>query len=88
MKITMVVKILEGGESCRKCGEVKEYLTRMDLMDKIDNIVEAVVEDPNSEGMKLTQKYGVKRAPFFVVKDDDGDVEIYDSVLRLETDYF
>jgi len=88
MKITMVVKIFPEGKTCRKCAEVKDYLRNMDLMDKIDCIVEAVVEDPESEGMKLTKKYEVERAPFFVVEEDTGSTEIYTSVLMLERDYF
>jgi len=88
MKITMVVKIFPEGKTCRKCTEVKDYLRNMDLMDKIDHIVEALVEDQDSEGMKLTKKYDVERAPFFVVEEDDGSIEIYTSVLMLERDYF
>jgi len=88
MNITMVVKVLPGGESCRKCQEVKDYLNKMDLMDKIDSIVEAVTEDTESEGMKLTQKHNVQRAPFFIVEEDSGNTEIYTSVLMLERDYF
>jgi len=88
MKITMVIKIFPEGKTCRKCTEVKEYLNNMELMGNIDRIVEAVVEDPQSEGMRLTKKHNVERAPFFVVEEDDGSTEIYTSVLMLERDYF
>ena len=88
MKITMVVKIFPEGKTCRKCNEVKEYLKNMDLMEKIDRIVEAVVEDTESEGMQLKRKYGVENAPFFIVEDDDGSTEVYSSILKLERDYF
>ena len=77
MHITLVKKIKADGSPCRKCAEVQERLEQEGLIDRIDQIVIADERDPESEGMILAKQYAVDRAPFFIVKKDDSDTEIY-----------
>lgn len=82
MHITMVKKKLADGTDCRKCGEVTEYLATRGLWGRIDEVVWAHENDPESPGMRLGTRLGVERAPFFVVRDDGGE-HVYTSVLQL-----
>ena len=67
--ITLVKKILENGEPCKKCAEVQARLEQSGQMDAIDEVLIADERDPESEGMKLAQSLQVDRAPFFVVRE-------------------
>src|ERR1043166_9121735 len=67
MHITMVKKKMKDGSDCRKCAEVTEHLQSRGLWDRIDEVVWAYKDDPNSPGMLLGKRLGVERAPFFVV---------------------
>lgn len=82
MHITMVKKKLKGGADCRKCSEVTEHLQSRGLWDRVDEVVWAVEDDPQSPGMLLGKRLGVERAPFFVVRDGDKE-KVYLSVLQL-----
>lgn len=82
MHVTMVKKRLKDGSECRKCAEAVDHLRNRGLLDRIDEIVWAVEDDPQSPGMLLSQRLNVERAPFFVVRDGD-DEKVYLSVLRL-----
>lgn len=86
MRITMVKKTLTGGSDCRKCAEATEYLQSRGLWDRIDDVVWAHEDDAASPGMVLAARLGVDRAPFFVVRDDDGREAVYVSVLQLVRD--
>ena len=77
MHITMVKKIKADGSPCKKCADVEERLHAADLQDRIDNIAIADERDPNSEGMQLAREHQVDRAPFFIVKDEQGQTKIY-----------
>lgn len=77
MKITFVKKILADGSPCKKCGDVTQRLEESGHMERIDAIAIADERDPNSEGLKLAAQYDVDRAPFFVVENDDGNVQVY-----------
>ena len=70
MYITMVKKIMEDGSPCRKCVEVEQRLRKQSLLDRINNIVVADERDPESEGIRIAQKYEVKQAPFFIVEEE------------------
>lgn len=83
MHITMVKKRLADGSECRKCVEATEHLRSRGLWERIDEIVWAHEDDPASPGMALGQQLGVDRAPFFVVRDGEGDRAVYTSVLHL-----
>jgi hypothetical protein len=87
MHITMVKKKLRDGSDCRKCAEVTEHLQARGLWDQIDEVVWAREDDPNSPGMLLGARFGVERAPFFVVRDDRGEA-VYTSVLQLVRERF
>ncbi|MBI3770442.1 MAG: hypothetical protein HY271_18380 [Deltaproteobacteria bacterium] len=82
MRITMVKKKLRDGSDCRKCEEVTEYLRGRGLWERIDEVIWAEEGNPDSPGVILGERLGVERAPFFVVRDDAGEV-VYTSVLQL-----
>jgi hypothetical protein len=82
MHITMVKKRLADGSDCRKCAEVTDHLRSRGLLDRIDEIVWAHEGDASSPGMVLGARLGVARAPFFIVRDDNGE-KVYTSVLQL-----
>jgi hypothetical protein len=82
MHITMIKKRLRDGSECRKCAEASEHLKSRGLYDRIDEIVWAHEDDPDSAGMVLGQQLAVDRAPFFIVRDERGET-LYTSVLQL-----
>jgi hypothetical protein len=82
MRITMVKKKLRDGSDCRKCEEVTEYLRGRGLWERIDEVIWAEEGNAESPGMILGERLGVERAPFFVVRDDAGEI-VYTSVLQL-----
>ena len=87
MHITMVKKKLKDGSDCRKCAEVTEHLQSRGLWERVDAVVWAHEDDPNSPGMLLVRRLGVERAPFFVVRDEQGE-KVYTSVLQLVRERF
>ena len=87
MHVTMVKKKLRDGSDCRKCAEATEHLKSRGLWDRIDEVVWAHEDDPQSPGMVLGARLGVERAPFFVVRDEQGE-KVYTSVLQLVRERF
>jgi len=87
MYITMVKKKMKDGSDCRKCAEVTEHLQARGLWGRIDEVVWAREDDPQSPGMLLGARLGVERAPFFVVRDESGE-KVYTSVLQLVRERF
>jgi hypothetical protein len=85
--ITMVKKRLADGTECRKCQEAAAHLQSRGLWNRIDEVVWAREDDPDSPGMVLGTRLGVERAPFFVVKDERGEA-VYVSVLQLVRERF
>ena len=83
MHVTMVKKQLASGLPCRKCIQAEDLLRSRGLWDRIDRIVVAVEGDPESEGMRLGQRFGIDTAPFFVLRNGDGDDEAFASTLKL-----
>jgi hypothetical protein len=82
MRITMVKKTLADGSDCRKCAEATAHLRSRGLWERIDEVVWAREDDPESPGMQLARRLGVERAPFFVVREGDAET-VYTSVLQL-----
>lgn len=82
-KITMVEKITADGSPCRKCGEVRERLERDGVTDRIDRIIVADERNPDSEGLRIAERHGVERAPFFVVERAGEPEQIYTVYMRL-----
>src|SRR5256712_13205118 len=70
MHVTMVKKKMADGSDCRKCADVTAYLQARGFWDRIDEVVWAYENDPESPGMVLGKRLGVERAPFFVVRDE------------------
>jgi hypothetical protein len=77
MHITFVKKIKADGTECRKCVEVQSRLEKDGYIKKINAIEIADENDKNSTGQKLAKKYEVKRAPFFIVEDEQNSITIY-----------
>lgn len=87
MHLIMVKKRMSDGSDCRKCAEATEYLRSRGLWEHVGEIVWAREGDPESPGAKLAARFGVERAPFFIVRDDSGE-RVYTSVLQLVRDRF
>ncbi|WP_342245402.1 hypothetical protein [Pseudomonas sp. OTU5201] len=77
MRITLVKKVLADGQDCRKCRDVMERLERSGHLGRIDRILVADERNPASAGWMAAQHYAVETAPFFVVRDDDGQEQVY-----------
>ena len=87
MHVTMVKKKLADGSDCRKCAEVTALLERRGFWNRIDEVVWAHEQDPQSPGMLLGARLGVASAPFFVVRDERGEA-VYTSALQLIQERF
>ena len=83
MKVTMIKKRLADGRACAKCVEAEALLKRRDAWTFVDAVVWADEGDPTSEGMRLAEEHGVELAPFFLVRDDEGETTVYTSALKL-----
>src|SRR5438105_2415782 len=81
--VTMVKKRLASGEPCRKCTEAEELLRSRGAWGRIDHVVWAIENEPESEGMQLARRYGIDNAPFFLVDEGHGGKVAYGSVLEL-----
>lgn len=77
----MVKKRLLSGQPCKKCAQAEDLLRRRGLWERIDEVVWADEGDPSSPGMKLAVEKGVDTAPFFIVRDEAGEV-VYTSALK------
>jgi len=69
-RITLVKKSNSDGNQCRKCDDVSQRLQR----------------DADSDGMVLAARYGVERAPFFIVKQPDKEPQVYTVYMQLLRD--
>jgi hypothetical protein len=87
MHITMVKKKMRDGSDCHKCAEAAAHLRARGLWERVDEVVWAQEGEPNSPGFVLAKRLGIDRAPFFVVRDAEGE-KIYTSVLRLIQERF
>ncbi len=85
MHVTMVKKRLLDGSECPKCGQATRELENRGVWKQIDEVVWADEGDPNSPGSKLAAQHALDRAPFFIVRDDNGE-KVYTSVMRLIID--
>jgi len=85
-KITFVKKIFVDGSPCKKCGEVMDKMEAADQMRFIDEVVIADEADLESQGMLLAKQYDVSKAPFFIVEDEDDNIEIYTIYFKLVKD--
>ncbi len=82
MSILMIKKILLDGSPCGKCAQAEEILKKRGFWNRIDRVVIADETDINSEGMKLAAEKNVKLAPFFIIRDDNGDERLYTRVFE------
>ncbi len=86
MHITMVKKRLSDGRDCDKCVRAEEILRANSLWERIQEIVWAVEDEPNSPGMVMASRFGVEAAPFFVIENGSGEPKVCTSVLQLMRD--
>lgn len=77
MKITVVKKVKTDGNLCRKSAEVWEKLKEAQLLSQIDCIIFAHEDKPSSQGISLAIKHQVTAAPFFIVEQVDGSIQVY-----------
>ena len=84
MQITFVKKILADGSPCKKCGDVIERLELDGLFHAINKVSIADERDHDSEGMRLARQYNVQRAPFFLIQDESGQVEVFDIYFKFK----
>ena len=82
MHITMVKKILADGSACKKCAEVLAKMEAEHQLQYINEILVADERDTQSAGMLLAAKLGIDRAPFFVVRQEDGIEHVYTVYLK------
>jgi phosphoadenosine phosphosulfate reductase len=87
-RVTMVKKRLANGEACRKCLQAEELMKSRGLWHRIDEVVWADENDPESPGMQLGRRHGVGVAPFFLVQEGGGPAVVYESVLKLIQERF
>ena len=83
MHITFVKKRLANGEPCEKCKQASELIEQRGFSDAISEIVWAEEGNADSPGIQLGVKHGVEVAPFFILRDEDGNETVVTSVLRL-----
>ncbi|MDY6901143.1 MAG: hypothetical protein SWZ49_24135 [Cyanobacteriota bacterium] len=87
MNIKLVQKIKKDGNSCRKSAKVLKELEKLNLLDKIDEIIAADERQSSSEGFDLAKKHNVSSAPFFIV-ENEGKTKIYTAYYRFMKDVF
>jgi len=84
----MVKKRLVNGDPCEKCAQAEEMLRRRGLWERIDHVIWAIEGEENSPGNRLGELHGVKVAPFFIVREDDGSEAVFTSALKLIRTHF
>lgn len=84
LTVLFVKKVLADGEPCRKCREVEERLRKDGLMPRVDAVLLARDDDPDSPGASLAGRHGVQRAPFFVLRFPDGEERVIESYLAFK----
>lgn len=82
MSILMIKKILLDGSPCGKCAQAEDILKKRGFWNLIDQVVIADEADTNSEGMKLAAEKNVTLAPFFIIRDDNGEERLYTRVFE------
>ena len=82
MHVTMIKKRLVSGQPCEKCVQAEELLKRRGLWERIDEVLWADENDPESPGMKLAKEKSIALAPFFIVKEGSGE-KVYTSVIAV-----
>lgn len=80
--VTMIKKRLADGQACGKCVKAESMLKERGLWTRVDEVVWALEDDPDSAGVKLGEQHGVDKAPFFIVESSKG-TEIFQSILSL-----
>ena len=82
MHVTMVKKRLINGEDCKKCVDAETLLRNRGLWSRIDEIAWAIEGHADSPGMVLAAQYQVDLAPFFIIRQDNGQTQVYTSTLQ------
>jgi len=87
--IVMVKKRMKDGNDCRRCKQVQKLIER-DNFNHVDETVFAVEGEEKSVGVQLSKSFGMRTAPFFVVRmpgsDDFTAVESYLKLKKMVKD--
>lgn len=82
--VVFVKKLLPGGQTCAKCRDIEQRLRADGLMQRVDEILTAEEDDPDSPGAVIARRHGVTRAPFFVIRYPDGGERVIESYLAFK----
>ena len=82
--VLFVKKIMGSGEPCPKCRDVERRLRDDGLLPRVDRVVVAREDDPDSPGARLARRHAVQRAPFFVLREPDGSERVIESYLAFK----
>lgn len=89
MHIKLVQKIKLDGNPCRKSARVLNDIKKLNLLEKIDEIIDADERNKlNSEGFNLASQYQISSAPFFIVENDEGSTRVYAEYYHFMKDVF
>ncbi len=79
----MVKKRLSDGTECPKCAEATQFLQSKGVWAEISDVLWYDETQPGSAGQVMAERFGMTRAPFFVVEREGRDPEALDSVMRV-----
>ena len=88
MHVTMVKKKLRDGSDCRKCAEATEHLRSRGLLDRIDEVVWALEDDPDQPGHGRSARGSASSARPSSSCATSAASTVYTSVLQLVRDRF
>lgn len=79
----MIKKRLANGQPCAKCDQAEALLKARGLWERIDRVVWADENEPESEGVALARRFGVELAPFFLLEESGHEPEVLTATLKL-----
>lgn len=89
--VLMVKKRMKDGNDCRRCVQIQELIEKDDFKKHIDDTIFAVEGEEGSDGLKLSRDFGMRTAPFFVVRMPGENkftaVESYLKLKKMMRDY-
>ena len=82
--VVMVKKRMSDGEDCRRCKQIQERIEKDRFEDNITETIFVEEGKNDSTAAKLSAKFKMRTAPFFVVTHDDDRVEAVESYFKLK----
>jgi hypothetical protein len=77
MTITLVKKIKQNGQPCAESARVLADLEERGLLPQIHQVITADERNLSSQGYALAAQYQVETAPFFIVTEENGGIQVY-----------